>query len=742
MFMVLLIGASFETHAQQAIPPKIFVTKELGRITAVLDTLTGRFAVRCNDGKSILFGHEFSNTSHISVKIGNRIYANYWFIKLRMNPNVTDLGKGMPEILGDRLRYTWKIHNAGGDYMITQDLIPTQDTSMNEALVQVHVRCLSGKATTAGIAMEMDVDAAGNDKAPVTVNGAKVVYETEYCGAAIPDAWTVQTPEFGMDVITGRMIGAGCNAPRRFIAGNWQTGGDLGTAVYGYGSVGHFIGDAAVYYEWPETTLDTNTDVMAGTRVGLNTSGGNTKKDRNFGTFFVYTTAPLLIISAEETTNISIHRYADDWCESDNTFDISWDTTCTVPAGHFNLVYSGMPRLHSFQPGPDSVRLYRYSTAVLRSDKPIGIQYPGGVARGDHIRTLSIVQPYDTVFIYPGGHTTGYCELTNTTDEDYSVDFTSTGVQTAFYSTWQHDLYPKGSHFNYSFPGYGTTKFQTWFVKMYAVPTNYTEYRYTSDDGAGMVVKASKPCRLIAEGLMDPSMIPRLPDTMSTGYGREIIPSTGNGGREFCFIPYQQQYTPAYDLVRIIPFENYTSVRLSEGGKSFLLNRGDHLDTLLAVATVIRSDKPMAVYQYPMRMTLLKRSDVQTGTVLSLQAREHWGSAYYSVSGAKNLPSVMYWNYNLNMYYYSPELHFMRIIREEASRDSVYLNGTVVDFSNGTLLGRYRYLELPRVPGFDVIECKSPISVTTYGGYGNEGMLRLYGLNIQSLGYAHTPLYK
>jgi hypothetical protein len=60
-FLLFLLAAA---SAQIANPPKIFLTKSAGNISAVLDTLTGRFAIRSTDGRTILFANEYSVTSY------------------------------------------------------------------------------------------------------------------------------------------------------------------------------------------------------------------------------------------------------------------------------------------------------------------------------------------------------------------------------------------------------------------------------------------------------------------------------------------------------------------------------------------------------------------------------------------------------------------------------------------------------------------------------------------------------
>jgi hypothetical protein len=728
-----LVGSSDHALAQTANPPKIFLTKSLGNITVSLDTLSGRFAVRCADGRSILFGSEFSNTSHISVKIGKRIYSNYWWIKRSVTPpNVYDLGKGAPEVLSDRLRYTWTVHNRDGDYAITQDLTPTQDTTWNEALVQISVRCVSGKPTTAGVTVQMDINAGGNDKAPITINGSTIRNETVYTRDIVPDAWTVRTPEFGKETITGRLTAPDCMKPDRIVAGNWQTSGDLGIAVYGYGSVGHSIGDGAVFYEWTERSLDGAGEFAIASRVGIRVPPDTL--GRYFGTeFFNYQNGyGVYFFHATEPTQVHIHQYGDNSTEGQATWDKGWDSTVTIQPGFFTPVSFFAAERKSDYPLD-----YRVFSVRITSDKPIGIQF-----YGSSVCAIPRTMPGDTSFFYPGTHQDGGFSLVNSIDDTMLVDLLTVGDETSLNYPYMSKPNPKGTNLSLNYPAHGMAEFHT-SISPYHPHRQYWEYCHTSRDGVGMKIKTNKPAIMMLNWGNLPWYV-MCPDSVANeggGYGDFIVSSTNDGGKEFVIIPFIQNYTPAVDLVRIIPFEDGTTVRFSDSGGSFMLQAGEHLDTLLSQPEVIKSDKPIAVYQSPARTILFtQRTDIVTGSLLAIPSLEKWGKSYYSISGIRNIPAK--WQRGrINEMPWLPELQFIRIVRENHNRDAVYLNGMEVDFTTAFKTGNYSYIDVQHISGFDVVECAGPILVMTYGGFGTLSC-NYPTTPVQIIGYANIPLHK
>jgi hypothetical protein len=730
---LLLVGLSVHASAQTANPPKIFLTKSLGNITVSLDTLSGRFAVRCADGRSILFGSEFSNTSHISVKIGKRIYSNYWWIKRSVTPpNVYDLGKGTPEVLNDRLRYTWTVHNRDGDYAITQDLTPTQDTTWNEALVQISVRCVSGKPTTAGVTVQMDINAGGNDKAPITINGNTLRNETVYTGDIVPDAWTVRTPEFGKETITGRLTAPDCGKPDRIVAGNWQTSGDLGIAVYGYGSVGHLIGDGAVFNEWAEKTLDASNEMHVGTRVGLKLG----PMSMYFGYDFVLYASemPSVFINATEPTTIHIHQFNDRWTESTADLNNSWDTTFTIPAGHFNHYHYGGSWIKL--PYTDSIQYYQRGSTLIRASRPIGIQ---GIISSYTTVVCPPLAMADTCFVYPGGHGYGRIEYINATSEDNFVDVMPVGKETYLDRMHVRDSLRNGIRFSWAFTGFGygrywtlCTRERSWFKQSFL-----SDYLNSKDDGAGMLINSRK--RGLFYLTSSEPALSCISDTVRRAWQATFVPSVNAGGKEFVTIPFSQNYSPILDLIRLFPFKNNTAVQLSDTSKPVMLSLGEHLDTLISRPMIIKSDKPMAVYQYSVRtVPFVLETDIQMGGVLSLPSTEKWGKRYYSVTGQFNIPEVRSVFPGGDWLPGKPDKHFVRIIRSKQNVTPVTLNGALVNFGNASVVAEYEYVEIQRPPGFDVVESSEPILVVTYGGYGNIG----YGQNalFQARPYAYIPL--
>lgn len=388
-----IIGAA---QRQDPMPP--FIIKTLDKVTAVLDPLSGRFSVKHQDGRTILFHGATALTSHISVKIGSRIYSNYRWVVLNTDPAVANLGKGVAESLTDRLRYSWTLWTHDGEFAIVQDLIPVTNGERNEVRVRIAVENHGSKEVPIGIALVLDVDAAGNDNAPIVINETKTEYERAFRNEHIPDSWFIDEGAFKPDTILGKLAGDGLTKPDVLIPGRWTSHGRLGTAVYGYSPGGQYIWDTAHFLQWDERASDAGEVWEVTTSVGL--KGPKSQKIGTFGRKFYLgdSGAFYLCLITEETATVKMSLPVDAKHEKVELRDGQWDTTFVLqPYKPYQMQITSSTPYKKFQ-GHDSVLMMQQEVLRIEADEDIAVMQ----GRWEGYEVVLPIEYGDTSFMITG----------------------------------------------------------------------------------------------------------------------------------------------------------------------------------------------------------------------------------------------------------------------------------------------------------------------------------------------------
>ena len=108
-----------------------------GKLTAVLDTYSGRFSAKTVNGAQLLFARDAELTSHISVALDGEIYTNYPKSDMNVLWPLHALGRGETQVLADRIRHTWRLGSRRGERRVILELEPVSDSLYNE--VRVHL---------------------------------------------------------------------------------------------------------------------------------------------------------------------------------------------------------------------------------------------------------------------------------------------------------------------------------------------------------------------------------------------------------------------------------------------------------------------------------------------------------------------------------------------------------------------------------------------------------------------------
>ncbi|MBI5646834.1 MAG: IgGFc-binding protein [Ignavibacteriae bacterium] len=738
----LLVLAPVIVAAQVVSSPSPIVSMTVGKVTALLDTSSGRFGVTHADGRTVLWRHPYNLTSHLSVSIDGRVWANYRWAILGRDVNVTNLGKGTAERLQDRLRYTWLLATRTGQYAVIEDLIPVSAPPWNEVRVRVRVENRTGAAAAVGVAVQMDVNAAGNDNAPLLLGTASCTAETLLADHAVPTRWSVAGGIFAPDTAVGRLAGEGVTPPDLFLAGQWRSHGALGMAAYGYrGLPGRPIDDAAVYLEWYAAAVPPAGARETGTALGFR-AADPPPVPTSFGKRFIVRAEDvhggehradcLLLVSAENT---EVHlRYIDDR----HINFAPRDTTITLLAGIPDTVclteYIWRPPDPMYW--PDSLHCYQSMTIHLDGTRPFG------AAKVDEQTDATLIWPAETAateYILPGGLRTGECFVI-TMDSAAEIRVLPREfdlIRGLFDRNVLRETYTRGIRSSFRLPPRSWTHLHvpdtTWWRN---TPRYAFDPRTSPRDYNGTVITADAPIQVIqhfAGGI--PYDTTRYWDGGNLftrhwgGVGFDGVPDERRLGTEYVFVPYEKRVALRYeDMLRIVAWHDSTRVFLGDSARQRLLHRGDRFDTLLAVPMVVTASKPVMAYQFAAFWDYTCPWDsAATAGVVALHPTELWGREYYGFADLITLP-----NHSTNHYVIAAH-HRVRVYARAGESDTITLNGTPIPPALFRRIGNYAWYDMEMPQGPAVVRSPKPCLMLVYGWQRAD--FPFSGLIIQGVAY-------
>lgn len=692
--------------SQRVDPPPPHLTKSLDSVAAMLDPESGRFSVVHTDGRTILFRGQPALTSHISVKIGARIYSNYRWVVFNTDPRISKLGKGTPEVMTDRLRYRWSINSPEGSCIVIQDLIPFREGNWNEVRVSITVENISQVKKDIGIAIVLDVDAAGNDNAPILLGTERVEYERTFRGATIPEYWEVDDRAFLPARIAGRLSGNGVTKPDVVIPGRWTSHGRLGTAVYGYETSGQYIWDTAIFLQWDETQTAPGAKREATAAVGLRGQNGSTKDDTPNGTFAREIWKNIdgaYILVSDHTVSVTITSFCDAQWESEATRDDRWDTTVVLqPDVPTRIVYWSECNLSRLK--TDSVRWYQFRVVRFIGDKPFAV-------------TSSIVDvsplgnwSADTSFLLPGDYSGSSWNICTMSEEtEFSVTPKNKALQISNLQPFVSSLRMKpDSTYVWKMPPHSLQN-----IRIAIDETGYGIYIHppAAPDGSGSLLKTDKPVLVsqwLGADLINARNI-QYSDRPSRHF--HLIPGRLLG-LQYPFIPYKKTNAIRnHDFVRIVAHHDSTRLKLFEYSTPLLLNRGQNLDTLLDAPTVIEADKPFALYQHGLTAWMVSIVDsVRYADSWQHLAPEHWGRKYYPMTNFyKQYSDSGTWPPMDTSHF------FLRIVAHKDSTDGITLDGIPLSPAQFLSVGNYLYADIPYQRYYGLVLSQHRFLALVYG---------------------------
>lgn len=700
-----------------------------GRVTAVLDRNTGRFAARTSDGRSLLFADDQGLTSHISVSIGDVIYTNYKGSEMSASAPVRYLGRGSVEVLSGRLRCTWRVRAGGGIARIVQELEPVSDSLYDEVRVHVIVENTSGEALDVGMTVMEDLDAAGNDYVSVRGNARQFLREQRLSGGEIPDRLVMHTPAFLPDSAGCRIRGDALSMPDAVTVGRWTYHGYLGTAVYGYEASGLVITDVAVLLQWNRRSLRSGATREEVTAVGLMPPPPAEKGASTFARHYVVPIildAILSLVSDSVATATITFPYGDSRTEAaSERGDLYWDTTVTVrPDKPVSVMLS--PRGPTRTKAPDSVTYYRKRFVTVDSDSEIGL------FRRDHGGAIcldgSTVWPvawWDSLYFFHGNMQGGEAKLIGGGDSHAVRMECSNEYNILSYSHWWfNQRATAGTVIDFVLPSSGTLNVFNQGYNLIRNRYNHWSPGFQNDrdlkpDGAGDSIVSSRPIWLST--LIMTQVFPGRRKNSGVRFhpSRSLYhPPRSHLGKEYVFVPFHKKGARTQeDLLRIMAYEDETELTLFDGTEPIRLDRAEHVDTLISVPVIIRSDKPVALYQHHLDWEYLGTDTAYAGGCFPLLPPHLWGRRYYVVTDDLYQPNVIHWVSRSDDN--GPPVYenlYLILVTKADSRSGIRIDDRAVDPAAFTVFGDYAYAYVDMTPGFSVVSGDAPLLTIVCGG--------------------------
>lgn len=714
-----------------------------GKLTAVLDTYSGRFAAQTVNGTRLLFARDAELTSHISISLDGEIYTNYPKSDLNVLWPQHALGRGETQMLSDRIRHTWRLGSRGGERRVILELEPVSDSLYNEVRIHLMVENATTYVISAGMTVMMDVCAGADDKVRLRDGATALEYERRFASGELSDRLMLMSGVYQPDSAYCRLGGDALTPPDAVTVGRWMYHSALGTAVYGYEASGLPIWDSAVLAQWDTATLPAGKRRTQSTAAGV--TGRLPQSPGLSGTFareFVVPviTQGLLTIVSDSVSTVHISTpFVDRPTESIDDHDRSWDTTLTVGPGNPSTIFMRVAR---YSPKDvDSIAYRRQSHIEVTSDIGIGL-ITRAFRWGYEMDAVSVwpVSWWDSECLFHGIMGFGSSEIFTATKEDTINIRTTIGYQINWYAGQSSPTFTEpGSSIIYGIPSRASLFLHrgTYEENFNHWSTRKPETNALTADGVGDLVTCQNPFRI-----QTIFRIPILPGKNNPHIGKAVHnrvidhPSRRQLGATYVFVPFfKPRARKQDDLLRIIAYENDTKITLTDGTPPIVLDRAQYVDTLFSSATIIRSDKPVAVYQHHLSWEYLESDTVYGGAAFAMLPPELWGNRYHAMTNDIFAPNLGYsngkWDLPVFPLYY--DNLYLIVVTHTSNRAGVLINDVPVDAGRFTVFGEYAYAYIDIAPGYHIVSSSRPLLTVVCGGgaaiYGGESKLYPAGMS-------------
>jgi hypothetical protein len=727
-FATLILWSFLRGPALDAQTGTVALTR--GDVTAVLDTVSGRFGVERAGGTNLLFRAGIYVTSHVSVMIDGTVFTNYRKSELSAPYPQQNLGKGAVEILPERLRYSWDKYVAGRNVRIILELEPVSDSVYAEVRVRLIVENRGRRAISCGMTVMEDVCAGEDDAAVLLSCDSELREERTLRGGDVPERLTMRSEVFLPDSGICRLRGHALTTPDELTVGRWSYGGYLGTAVYGYQASGRAIGDAAVLLQWNAVPVAVGERRETATAVALRApQPERTDYPSTFAReFSVPMNGNLAFLAFFSDTTAVVHVRTprrDAWWESAASRDGKWDTTIVVrpdkPDG-ITIWFEG-------RPFADSTEYYQHAEVRVSSTSDIGI----ALMPDDTQYGFIPVWPddwLDSMYLLPGGFAGNrYCAGVLRGEGKLIIEPTVPYCHMQFHSTQSFE--PAGKTLaielpdraNYWFYSTRPIVYNPWdpFWKITDPKNFFFGWLFLTPAGQGDNIRYNSPFHLIADSFGsfirpgDRRWVIQGRDASLLGY--LFIPSRRQLGREYFIVPFRKPgaWTNA-DLVRIIAYEDGTEIRLDPVSPPIRLDRSGYVDTLVASPTTIRSNQPIAVYQHHLDWEWLGLDTVAHGSRFTLLPPGMWGRKYFVHPAVGRQPNILpLLDGRIRDAGLSFNELYLIIMRPRSNTAPVEIDGYVVDEGRFRQSGEYSWAYVDITDEYHVVESACPIFVVVCG---------------------------
>ncbi len=241
-----------------------------GVIEVLVERSSGQFRIEAAGGAPLLFRGKKGVTAYSNLHALNNTWTTNKLHRPAVPLGTLALPNLLIEELIDRVRLSATVKKGQDSVRFVQDLIPSVEGDYAYINIVTSIENLSQEAISVGTMLMLDIMIGEADTVDLSVESMRITHERDWRAAAVPAEY--QAAAAGSPYrIRGRLRSATADTPDRFVAGNWQFNGYLGTTVWDYDPSGLSITDDAVLLRWDDQILAPGENRIVRTDYGYTT---------------------------------------------------------------------------------------------------------------------------------------------------------------------------------------------------------------------------------------------------------------------------------------------------------------------------------------------------------------------------------------------------------------------------------------------------------------------------------------
>ncbi|MBR9978454.1 MAG: IgGFc-binding protein [Bacteroidetes bacterium] len=256
-FLISIIVFPVMLAAQQGATPS-FARAGNGVISVLVEPGSGQFRIEAANGAPLLFTGKEGVTAYSNLHALNTTWTTNTLQRSATPPGTVPFPAVQVTELPDRVRIESVVRKGNDSLRFVQELLPSLDGDYAYINIINTVENLTARPLPAGVLLMLDIMIGEEDTVDLTVDALRIDRERDWRNTSVPDRYEAQVQGSPFR-IRGRLRSGTADIPDRFIAGNWQFNGYLGTVAWEYTPSGLPIIDDAVVLRWDRQSIPPGT---------------------------------------------------------------------------------------------------------------------------------------------------------------------------------------------------------------------------------------------------------------------------------------------------------------------------------------------------------------------------------------------------------------------------------------------------------------------------------------------------